>query len=358
MQTIRKIARNRRGIALLLVVSVTTILVATALEYNRRARFTLISTAAMRDGITLSQMAASGVHVAMAMLIKDKSESNTDSLLEDWADTSKINEILQEIPFESGEISVQISDEMGKIQANALVAFPDKNAFNPDQLSLWDRFLNYMGDEEQLQDDSEPTAITNSVKDWLDSGDDDATTGLSGAELEYYQSLEPPYAPKNGPLTDLNELMLIKGISPELFYGSEEKPGISQFMTVYGVAGSTDSFSYPGRININTAELPVLMALMPLESEELVEGLFEFRQETLNNAEDHDFSNPGWYKEIPGLSDVNINKKLITTQSDIFRIEAEAKLHDLKSITIAVVQRVRSTESGKWSCKILSWKTD
>ena len=69
MQTIWKIARNRRGIALLLVVSVTTILVATALEYNRRARFTLISTAAMRDGITLSQMAASGVHVAMAMLI-------------------------------------------------------------------------------------------------------------------------------------------------------------------------------------------------------------------------------------------------------------------------------------------------
>ena len=152
--------------------------------------------------------------------------------------------------------------------------------------------------------------------------------------------------------------MVAQGISPELFYGSEEKPGISQFMTVYGVAGSTESFSYPGRININTAELPVMMALMPLESENLVEGLFEFRQETLNKEEDHDFSNPGWYKEIPGLSDVNINQKLLTTQSDIFRIEAEGKLHDLKSKTIAVVQRVRSTESGKWSCKILSWKTE
>ena len=358
MQKIRKIAHNRRGIALLLVVSVTTILVATALEYNRRARFTLISTAAMRDSITLSQMAASGVHVAMAMLVKDKSESNTDSLLEDWANPSKIDEILQEIPFEGGEISVKISDEMGKIQVNALVAFPDKNAFNPDQLNLWERFLNYMGDEEQLQDDSEPTAIINSVKDWLDSGDDDATTGLSGAELEYYQSLEPPYAPRNGPLTDLNELMLIKGISPELFYGSEEKPGISHFMTVYGVTGSTESFSYPGKININTAELPVLISLMPLESEDLVEGLFEFRQEVLNSEEEHDFSNPGWYKEIPGFSDVNIDKKMITTQSDIFRIEAEAKLHDLKSKTTAVVQRTRDPESGKWLCKILSWKTD
>ena len=358
MQSIRKIAYNRRGIALLLVVSVTTILVATALEYNRRARFTLISTAAMRDSITLSQMATSGVHIAMAMLIKDKSESDTDTLLEDWADASKINEILQEIPFESGEISVKISDEMGKIQANALVAFPDKTAFNPAQLSLWDRFLNFMGDEEPLQDDSHPTAIINSVKDWLDSGDDDATTGLSGAELEYYQSLEPPYAPKNGPLSDLNELMLIKGISPELFYGSQEKPGISQFMTVHGVTGSTESFRFPGRININTAELPVLMALMPSENQDLVEGLFEFRQEVLNNEEGHDFSNPGWYKDIPGFSDVNIPKKLITNKSDIFRIETEAKLHDVKSKTIAVVQRVRSSESGKWSCKILSWKTE
>jgi general secretion pathway protein K len=152
--------------------------------------------------------------------------------------------------------------------------------------------------------------------------------------------------------------MLIKGISPELFYGSQEKPGISQFMTVHGVAGSTDSFSFPGRININTAELPVLMALMPSENQDLVEGLLEFRQEVLNNEEGHDFSNPGWYKEIPGLSDVNINKKLITNQSDIFRIETEAKLHEVKSKTNAVVQRVRSSESGKWSCKILSWKTE
>ncbi len=358
MQPIRKIARNRRGIALLLVVSVTTILVATALEYNRRARFTLISTAELRDSITLSQMAAAGVYVAMAMLIKDKSESNTDSLLEDWADPAKIDELLQEIPFDNGELSVKISDEMGKIQVNALVAFPDRNAFNQNQLNLWDRFLNFMGDAEQMQDDSAPTAIINSVKDWLDSADDDAITGLSGAESEYYQGLEPPYAPKNGPITDLNELMLIKGISPELFYGHEENPGISQFMTVYGVAGSSGSFTYPGRININTAELPVLVALMPLESEDLVKGLFEFRQEALNNKEGHDFSSPGWYKDIPGFSDANINKELITTSSDIFRIESEAKLHDLKLKTIAVIRRVQGTKTGKWSCKILSWQTN
>jgi len=77
------VARNKRGIALLITISVTTILVAAALEYNRRARFAVISTAAARDRLTLSYMASSGVQIAMALLIKDKLESNFDSLAED-----------------------------------------------------------------------------------------------------------------------------------------------------------------------------------------------------------------------------------------------------------------------------------
>ncbi len=47
-----KILTNNRGIALLITISVTTILVAAALEYNRRARFEVISTASVRDRLT------------------------------------------------------------------------------------------------------------------------------------------------------------------------------------------------------------------------------------------------------------------------------------------------------------------
>jgi general secretion pathway protein K len=357
MQPIHKIIKNNRGIALLLTVSVTTILVAMALEYNRRARATLVSTAAMRDGITLLQMATSGIHTTMAILIKDKSESNTDSLLEDWADSAKIDALLEGIAFEDGKLAVKIFDEMGKIQVNALVAFPDKNVFNETQLNLWDRFLSNIGDTEQLQDDSAPAAIINSVKDWLDSGDDDAITGLSGAESDYYQDLDPPYACRNSPIPDLDELMLIKGITPELYYGNDEKPGMSQFVTIYGVAQSGTAFSFPGRININTAELPVLAALMPLESEDLITALLEFRQAAIDDKEGYDFTNPGWYKDIPGFGDINLNTNLITTSSDIFRIESEATLHDTKLKIIAVVQRVKQAKTGKWTCKILSWKT-
>ena len=59
-----KTIHNNRGIALLLTISVTTILVALALEYNRRARFAVLSTAVTRDRLTLSHMASSGIHAA------------------------------------------------------------------------------------------------------------------------------------------------------------------------------------------------------------------------------------------------------------------------------------------------------
>ncbi len=353
-----KIFKNNRGIALLITLSVTTILVAAALEYNRRARFAVISTAVVRDHLTMSDMAASGVYAAMALLVKDRSESNFDSLQEDWANPEKIDEILQEISFEKGKLSVTITDELSKIQVNALVSFPNSRGFNQSQVMLWDRFLRYIGSEEQLQDDSNPVAIVNSVKDWLDSGDDDATTGLSGAESDYYQELDPPYAGRNGPIADLNELLLIKGITPELYYGKGETPGLSHYMTVYGMTlGAGTTFNWPGRININTADLPVLAALVGIENREMAQSLYDYRQEIVAGKDVHDFSSTKWYKNIPGFGDIAIDPNLISVSSDVFRIESEAAINNIKTSVTAVIQRVQRPQSGKWTCKILSWQT-
>ena len=353
------IARNNRGIALLITISVTTILVAAALEYNRRARFAVISTAVARDRMTLSNMASSGVHIAMALLVKDKMESNFDALNEDWANPEKIDELIQEIPFEAGKLAVTITDELSKIQVNALVKFPDSRQFNPAQVMLWDRYLRYIRDEEDLQDDSDPVAIVNSVKDWLDSADDDAISGLSGAESSYYEDLDPPYASRNAPIQDLNELLMIKGITPQIFNKSDDAPGISDFMTVHGIAlGEGTTFSWPGRININTADVPVLAALLGFENQELAQAVFDFRQEIASDEDGHDFSDPKWYNDIAGLGDVALNPNLVTTSSDVFSIKSEASNGETKTSITTVVQRIQSPESQKWTCKILSWKTE
>jgi general secretion pathway protein K len=355
--------RNRRGVALLITLSVTTVLVTAALEYNRRARYAVISSAAARNHLTMSEMASAGVQVAMAILAKDKADNDTDTPMDDWADPQKIDEVLKEFPFEDGRLSLVITDETGKIQINALVNYPDSRQFNEAQRSLWERFLQYYADQKELKlnlkDDSEPTAIINSLKDWLDSGDNDAITGLSGAESSYYMDRQPPYPARNAPITDPNDLLLIKGVTPELFYGTAEIPGISHYLTVYGMTpGEGTGFSFPGRINITTADLPVLFALIPAENKDLVEIINELRRDIASGKQKVDISSTDWLNQIPGLADLKLDPKLITMTSDLFRVESTANLHDASTTVTAVLQRAQAPKSGKWTCRIVSWQVN
>jgi competence ComEA-like helix-hairpin-helix protein len=60
--------------------------------------------------------------------------------------------------------------------------------------------------------------IAAAINDWRD-GDNAVSPG--GAEAEYYLSLQPPYQPRNGPLQTLRELLMVKGISPDLLLGKD-----------------------------------------------------------------------------------------------------------------------------------------
>ena len=351
---IRRILSSNRGVAILVTIAVITLLITIALELNRKSRSMIASTAAIRDQYTLSHMTSSGINAAIALLIKDKLESEIDSIQEDWANPDKIAFLLEDIPFEDGEIKLKISDELGKIQVNALVAYPDRNDFNEFQENLWDSFLQLIIFERELPEKIDPSCIINSVKDWLDP--DDEITGLNGAESEYYQDSVTPYSCSNAPLSDLNQLAMIKGVAPDIFYNYNELPGISEYMTVYGM---TDSGStYAGKININTAEAQVIAALLPDDNRHLSSAICEYRQEMSDLKFLYDLSSNTWYKNVSGCSDITIDPELITTASDFFRIVCVAKLREIEMITTAIVQRVKDNESGKWKCKILSLDTE
>lgn len=60
--------------------------------------------------------------------------------------------------------------------------------------------------------------MADSLLDWLD---ENADPGQSGAEESYYSSLSPPYAPANGPLHSIDELLMVKGWTPKLLYGED-----------------------------------------------------------------------------------------------------------------------------------------
>ncbi len=352
---------NRRGVAVVMALSVVLLMTTVAMELLLNERAKMIGSAVYRDQQTLDQMARSAVELATAVLIKDRIDSETDSLQENWADEEFLTELLAQIPFAQGTVSLKIIDETSKIQINALVNFPAKNQFNEIQHQLWERFadgLLSMAETLEQKPETDAATIINSIKDWIDSEDDEAITGLSGAESDYYESLDPPYACKNGPLDHLSELPLIKGITPEIYSGAGGAAGLETYVTVYGATKTdSDKFSYPGKININTADLPVLMALLPPESAEFAQLIVDFRQATSGTRFTNDLTRADWYRNIPGMSGTTINKELITLSSTIFRIIATARLNNVQTVTTVVVERRKPADTGPWQCKVLNWKT-
>ena len=58
--------------------------------------------------------------------------------------------------------------------------------------------------------------VADAIMDWID--DDDEVREF-GAELDYYSGLDPPYAPRNGMLETVEELLLVRGVTPDLLFG-------------------------------------------------------------------------------------------------------------------------------------------
>ncbi len=357
------ILNNERGVAMLIALGIITLVITASLELNRQVRNTMMAVATVRDRTTLSEMAAGGIHAAMAMLARDKQMSRIDSVQEDWADSDKIRELLAEIPYEKGNVKIEITDELGRIQVNALVDFPRGRNFNGAQKTMWDRIVPLIKASHDAFEDLESTEIVNSVKDWLDSGDDDAISGLNGAESDYYESLDPPYKARNAPFVHISELSLVKGITPAFFSGIEGMPGIAEFMTVYGATKAKQpfekrDFTFEGKVNINTAPLPVIIALVPSENPEYAQSIYDYRQEKEGDEFLHSLNSPTWYKQAPDIpAELTIDPQLITTESDFFRIIATSTLQEMSVTITAVVHREKEKETNKWTCRVLSWET-
>ena len=224
---------NSRGIALLVTVAILSVVVAVSLEMNRRGRSTATRAVIEQNRTTLSAMAASGIQAAMAVLIRDKADSEIDSIQEAWADSDIVQAVVAELAFDAGELSVAIQDELAKIQVNALVQGSGGRQYSESQRLLWDRFLGFMHTRLSPKEPFEPDVVICSLKDWMDSEDDDALSCMNGAESDYYQGLTPPYPCRNGPIPHIGELMRIRGMTANLFYGLPNERGISGYITAY-----------------------------------------------------------------------------------------------------------------------------
>ena len=124
--------------------------------------------------------------------------------------------------------------------------------------------------------------VADSVLDWRD---EDGEAAGQGAEDGYYLSLDPPYRCKNQPFETVEELLLVRGMTPEILYGEDANlngrldpneddgddryprdnrdgrldPGLWSLVTVWSVSLNRTADGEP-RVNVNTAPPSDLVA--------------------------------------------------------------------------------------------------
>jgi general secretion pathway protein K len=313
------------GFALVIALLVVGITVALTLHLNTVVRSHLYGSANLRDGVSLGLAAGSGANLAMAVLVEDGRSNQWDTDQEAWADPKGLTAAMREL-FPETRCELNVMDHSGRIQINLLV--DDEGRFDAGRKAVLIRLLN------QEAFGLDPEAVDNivdAIKDWLDP---DQEITRFGAEDGYYLSLKTPYRVRNGPLPVLEELLLVRGVTPELFYGGPGKPGISRYLTVHG----------DGRININTADMPVLMALSDDMGRTGAERLSAYRRRGGDALKD-----PAWYQDVAGLGDIYLPPELIGTSSTYFEIVSVARMDRLQSRVAAVVERDGGT------IRVLSW---
>ncbi len=345
-----------RGAALVVTLAIVSLLVATGLGVSCLVGRKVMETAYKRDVFQAEQWALSGIHLSMMVLSQDGRNSDTDSVQEIWADSQKMTAAANAALGIHDKITLCVTDELSKVQVNALIReFPGHGA-NPDQVRMLERlFSRLLSKAEEFDDMKEmPSVVSmiNSMTDWLDSGDDDRVTGLSGAEFDYYQRLVPPYLPANGPFDRVEDICNVKGVDCALFSrifhlekDKDKRQTLEDLLTVHGLSlqrSAYPRFSYPGKININTASLPVLEALLPQGMEGMAQDLVAFRKETSENGDV--FVNrldKGWYKKVIALSKKEQKRfdRMITYESHVFRVESSARKNDARVSFVAFVRR-------------------
>jgi general secretion pathway protein K len=316
---------SEKGLVLILVLVVITLLGVLVLEFSYLMRVEAVMAGNHADSIKAFYLARAGTNFGLFLMDRE----------DDPRYKEKIRDLTGSgvtVPVGIGEVSFRVSDEGGKINVNHLKEDGKLDRSRVEVvLNLFD-ILN-----RQYEEPIFSYAIAAAMVDWVDP--DDEVTVLDfiligdreGAESDYYEDLEPSYQAKNAPFDTLRELLLVRGINKEVFYGHEAREeeevrvGLSKYVTVYG----------EGKININTAPLVVLQSLDIEIDEVLAQNIIDYREE----------------KRFEGIADiVNVEgmteeifrriEGLITIdESQFFSVEARGRVGEATKLIKAIVHR-------------------
>ena len=232
----RASSSTRRGSALLSVLWLSAALAAIAFSLAITVRGEIERTSTNIDGLRAYYLARGGVERAALELLW--SVQHPEKRLIPRYST----EVLYH--FASGDVRVEFLPEAGKL---------DVNRETPEVL---DRLLVALG-----VDPGRAGEIVTAIEDWR-------KVAPGGGPLDgYYSTQSPSFLPPHASIQEIEELLQVKGVTPDIFYGTYvpgeprtlggppplvRQPGLADCLSVYGAQGAVDA---------NTANSAVLAAV-------------------------------------------------------------------------------------------------
>lgn len=265
---------KERGIALILVLltlftlGIMAGIFAYAMKVETRLAYNTTS------GTELEWLGQSGLELAKWILVQQESQVPSErgyfALNQFWAggpgpvdsaDNPFAGMSLRDIPVGEGRVTIEITDQERWLNINSVYRNP----------VLMDQALAMAG-----ADATDAAVISGALVDWIDR--DTIPQAANGAENEFYLDLNPPIEAKNGVVDDLAELLLVRGVTPAIFWGPQwhatslgapEGParksvGLGKGGVEEEGAGLSQLFCAvsTGRVNVNTASESVLRLLL------------------------------------------------------------------------------------------------
>lgn len=308
---------GERGVALIVVILVLALLALVVTEFAYSARLEASMVRAYRDTVLARHLAEAGVQQGVREILSQSQIGAIDEsgqfvfyrVLPGQTTPTRVPPLPRiRVPLGAGEFSYRITDEASRLNLNG-----------GDQVRL-DRLLGALE-----IDRSQREVISDSIQDWRDGNE---LHRVHGAESDYYLKLPVPYRARNANIQDESELLQIRGVTPELYFGTGGRPGLGSLVTAVAL----------NAVSLNAAPPLVLKAVGLSDAE--IEEIVRTRVRTP-------------YPTVPG----RFAGRGLTTGSAIFRIEAEGLVGGVsRSQVVAVVRRGRPGRTLDVS--VLSWRPE
>ena len=331
---------NNHGIALFMTLWILVLLSVIVGEFCFFMGTEVKVTTNFKEQTEAYYIAYAGVQKAIEALINDKvtghpcpayERDGGSADMEEELNMWRINALLPPVPFAQGHFQVWLDNESGKVDLNSA------------DTKILQMILNGLD-----LDDTIKEIIIDSILDWRDK---DSLNHLNGAEDDYYLSLEKPYECKDDDFDSINELLLVKGITKELFYG-----GLKDLLTVSfrptqkkGVSSRRriKKKGITNKVNINAAS-PKMLRVFPFMTEEIIDKIIKYREE-------QDFFSMADFAEVVGNEIYQGVSGLITFRlSPYYTVKSvgtaeTGKIKDIVNVNIEI-----NRNYPKWH-KVLAW---